>query len=167
MKHRLLAAAFAAVLLLPAALHADDDNKKLAQDFLDIITERYKMYPDSIRTKALESLAKLGPDARPAVPGLMDIVKERFKSYDEGYRLRAMEAVSTILGGDDTNVEAQLRYLQDKDEAVRLKAAKVLGRLGPQAKAAVPALSAAAQKDADEDVRRVAAAALEKIQGKK
>src|SRR5262249_29606383 len=123
-------------------------------------------YPDSIRLKSLEAIARLGPDARPLVPDLLDIVKQKYQTYDDKYRTRAMDAVSEILGGDSNSVEGLIRALKDKDEAVRLKAAKGLGRMGEEAKGAIPALTQAL-KESDEDVRRVAAAALDKIKGKK
>jgi HEAT repeat protein len=60
------------------------------------------------------------------------------------------------------DVPALIKQLQDKDEIVRLKAAKALGKLGADAKDAVPALTDAV-KDTDEDVRSVAKQALAKI----
>jgi HEAT repeat protein len=52
-------------------------------------------------------------------------------------------------------VEQLIKQLRDKDETVRLKAAKELGKLKEKAKDAIPALTAAAE-DPDEDVRSVA-----------
>jgi len=59
-------------------------------------------------------------------------------------------------------VEQLIKQLRDKDEAVRLKAAKELGRLKEKAKDAIPALMAATD-DPDEDVREVAKKALATI----
>ena len=59
-------------------------------------------------------------------------------------------------------VEALIKQLADKDETVRLKAAKELGKLKEVAKDAIPALKAATT-DADEDVREVAKKALAAI----
>ena len=59
-------------------------------------------------------------------------------------------------------VEALLKLLADKDEGIRLKAAKDLGKLKEKAKDAIPALKAATA-DPDEDVREVAAKALAAI----
>jgi hypothetical protein len=56
-----------------------------------------------------------------------------------------------------------IEELKDKDEAIRLKAAKMLGRHGPAAKAALTALQDRAKNDPDEDVRRVAARAIAAI----
>lgn len=59
-------------------------------------------------------------------------------------------------------VEALIKQLADKDETVRLKAAKELGKLKEKAKDAIPALKAATS-DSDEDVREVAKKALAAI----
>lgn len=61
-------------------------------------------------------------------------------------------------------VEALIKNLGDRDESVRLKAAKELGKLKEKAKDAVPALKVAAA-DPDEDVRAVAQKALVQILG--
>ena len=55
-----------------------------------------------------------------------------------------------------------VKQLRDKDEFVRLKAAKALGKLGADAKDALPALNEAL-KDDDADVRSVAKQALASI----
>ncbi|MEI7688024.1 MAG: HEAT repeat domain-containing protein [Planctomycetota bacterium] len=59
-------------------------------------------------------------------------------------------------------VEALIRQLGEKDESVRLKAAKELGKLKEAAADAIPALTIAT-KDADEDVRAVAQRSLTTI----
>jgi HEAT repeat protein len=61
------------------------------------------------------------------------------------------------------DVPALIRQLKDKDDFVRLKAAKSLGKLGVDAKDAIPALLETSTKDEDVDVRSVAKQALEKI----
>jgi HEAT repeat protein len=63
---------------------------------------------------------------------------------------------------ESTSVAKLIKQLKDSDEVVRLKAAKSLGKLGADAKDAIPALTQAL-KDTDEDVRSVAKAALAKI----
>ncbi len=60
------------------------------------------------------------------------------------------------------DVKVLIGHLKDKDESVRLKAAKELGKLKGQAKDAIPALTAAL-KDPDEDVRAVALKSLAAI----
>jgi hypothetical protein len=62
----------------------------------------------------------------------------------------------------NSDVKALIQQLKDANEAVRLKAAKELGKLGRQARDAIPALTEAMQDD-DADVRSVAKQALAKI----
>jgi HEAT repeat protein len=64
-------------------------------------------------------------------------------------------------------VDRLVQLLQkDPDENVRVLAAKALGRMGADAKDAVKALQAAADKDKDADVKAVAKNAIEKITAK-
>jgi HEAT repeat protein len=72
-------------------------------------------------------------------------------------------SVSTAVTQDATRVQELIAQLKNKDEAVRLKAAKELGKLKEKAKDAIPALTIAASKDEDEDVRAVAKKSLEAI----
>jgi HEAT repeat protein len=53
-----------------------------------------------------------------------------------------------------------------KDETFRCAAARALGKLGPAAKTAVPALTKLLS-DKNEDIRKAASAALKKIQEEK
>jgi HEAT repeat protein len=62
---------------------------------------------------------------------------------------------SASFGYRAPSVESLIKQLKDKDDVVRLKAAKELGKLGAAAKDAIPALTEAL-KDPDDDVRSVA-----------
>lgn len=53
-----------------------------------------------------------------------------------------------------------------KDEKFRCAAARALGKLGPEAKSAIPALSELLN-DTNEDIRKAASKALEKIKREK
>jgi HEAT repeat protein len=72
--------------------------------------------------------------------------------------------VSLSLAADTAApIKVLVSQLKDKDEAVRLKAAKALGKLGLAARDAIPALLTAT-KDEDEDVRAVAKKSLAAIE---
>ncbi|MFL5242467.1 MAG: HEAT repeat domain-containing protein [Gemmataceae bacterium] len=60
------------------------------------------------------------------------------------------------------SVDVMLPGLEDKEAGVRQVAARFLGQLGPDAKAAIPALTKA-QRDEDEEVSKAAAEVLWKI----
>jgi HEAT repeat protein len=72
--------------------------------------------------------------------------------------------VPLLASADDKTEEVikLVKQLRDKDEFVRLKAAKALGKLGADAKDALPALTDAL-KDEDADVRAVAKQAVATI----
>ncbi len=70
-----------------------------------------------------------------------------------------LSAASAARAQAAPDVKALIEELKDKDEAIRLRAAKVLGRLKEKAKEAIPALTTALQ-DPDEDVRSVAKKSL-------
>jgi hypothetical protein len=66
---------------------------------------------------------------------------------------------------DEAGLAALIRDLRSSDEGVRFKAAKALGKLGPEARAAIPTLTRLASDDPDDDVRRVARTAVAGIIG--
>ena len=68
-------------------------------------------------------------------------------------------AASAVQAQAAPDVKALIEQLKDKDEANRLRAAKILGRLKEKAKDAIPDLTTALQ-DPDEDVRSVAKKSL-------
>jgi HEAT repeats len=65
--------------------------------------------------------------------------------------------------GDPAAVSLLLELLRDRDRTVRLLASQGLGRVGPAAKEAVPALRDLALHDEDEAVRATAQDALTRI----
>jgi HEAT repeat protein len=72
-------------------------------------------------------------------------------------------ALTTVLGQTKEDVPELQKQLKDADPFVRLKAAKLLGKVGGGARDALPALHETAAKDADIDVRAVARNAAEAI----
>ena len=70
--------------------------------------------------------------------------------------------ISTLAGGCSGHITELAQQLADEDAHVRRQAARTLGELGSEAKAAVPALSKALH-DNDADVRRLVAYALGQI----
>jgi HEAT repeat protein len=76
--------------------------------------------------------------------------------------LGLLVAASSSSSAAPPEVDALIKQLSDKDESVRLKAAKELGKLKEKAKDAIPALKVATT-DSDEDVREVAKKALTAI----
>src|SRR5262249_267462 len=73
------------------------------------------------------------------------------------------QALPVPAKGKNPEATALMKQLQEKDELVRLKAAKPTGKVGDDAKPALPALKEALLDD-DEDVRSVAKQAIRKIE---
>jgi hypothetical protein len=79
----------------------------------------------------------------------------------------AQAQTGPVNGGNDgkAKIKALIKKLDSEDEDVRFKAARALGKFGPQAKMAVPGLTRLAKDDPDEDVREAAKSSLKKIKG--
>lgn len=77
--------------------------------------------------------------------------------------LSVLAASQAAMSQAKADIPELIKQLKDKDEFVRLKAAKSLGKLGADAKDALVPLQEVAAKDADADVRAVAKQAVETI----
>ncbi len=109
-----------------------------------------------VRAGALWTLRELGPEAREALPALTAAANDAHP----GVRAVAVQALARVGQGDPASVAALVAALQGEGDAdYRWKAARALGHLGPQAKAAIPGL-AAAVGDENGHVRREAVIAL-------
>lgn len=119
-----------------------------------------------VRLRAAQALARIGPDAKGAIPALRKALK------DEKEQVRT-HAASALAGIEPAlTAEAVLPVLIELLEhpgpwggqgwCVRFRAAEALGRIGADAKPAIPALREALTDD-HEDVREAAAEALGKI----
>jgi HEAT repeat protein len=154
-----LVAGLAVLSLALGVPRAAEPDKDLAPELIKILKDRVR-YDEKARFKALETFVNLGPGAKSAAPELVAVVQDRVR-YGLKFRMKALEGLAAI--GPDA--KPAVPALLEKDESVRLRAAKALGKLGADARAAVPALTEAL-RDADADVRRVAADSLAKINPK-
>jgi HEAT repeat protein len=111
----------------------------------------------SARLMAAKALRTYPVDASLVLPLLRDAAAN---DPDPDVKRVAAESVEAVTKRE---VERLAGLLKDKDENVRVLAAKALGRMGLAAKDALPALKEAAE-DKDKDVSCVAKNAIEKIQ---
>ena len=94
-----------------------------------------------VRRFAAQALGEIGPDARDAVPALNDLIK---KGNDRKEVLEAAAGALGKIGAGKAGVEALAATVKDRsaDVLVRRRAAEALGAMGPDARAAIPALLA-------------------------
>jgi HEAT repeat protein len=116
------------------------------------------------RRDAAAVLAESGAEGKSALPLLQEMSK---KDADAGVRSTAALAIARSTGAEANQraVKVMLEALKEKDPRVRQDGARCLGQVGSDAKSAIPALTRALE-DENEDVRKSAAEALDKIQSK-
>ncbi len=116
--------------------------------------------PDArVRQGAAKILARLGPEAKPAVPELIHALQDPAA----GVREAAGDALNRI--GPEA-VPALVGALTDEKAAVRESAAWTLGSIGAAAQGAVPSLRGLSANDPSPNVARAAEQALKKIQSR-
>jgi len=115
---------------------ASADAKQIQKLIRDLGADDFR-----VREKATKDLSTIGRNAIPAL-------RLALQSGDAEVRQRARRAMDAI----QTSTQYLTESLKDQDPALRKEAAEILERLGPAAKAVVPALVAALQ-DKDDAVR--------------
>ncbi len=146
---------------------AKRDEASLAQVvafFLDMLRKG-----DDIETRraALGGLASIGPAATEAVPDILALVRagKGDASKDaRGLRSGAVRVLPAIAPQDARVIEFLVGVLRDRenDSNDRINAAEALGKAGPLAQQAVPALTEALE-DKDTEIRIVAATVLKRL----
>jgi HEAT repeat protein len=127
------------------------------QTGIELLLERVREPGTPSDSKRLAAAALGGMEARTAVPVLLKLLADR----DAQVRRWAVAALGEF--ADPETVAPLSRVLiKDPDPGVRIEAAFRLGKFGGEA--ARPALTAAI-KDSNEDVRRLANAALKELAG--
>jgi HEAT repeat protein len=145
----------------------DKDAEPLVPELSKMLDDTFN-YNDTLRAGIARALGDIGPPAKSAIPSLIkassgnsDLAKAANVAIDKIQR----KPVATVpVQMIPKEVVSLLDGLRNRDESVRLAAAKSLGKLGFLAHDALPALKAAASGDADADVRRVAAEAVKLIE---
>ena len=109
---------------------------------------------------AIKAIGEIGPKAAPAIPVLVETIRET-RNADKKMLLACNYA---LLGMGKEIVPYMISLLKDDDWEMRRGGAWMLGRLGPDARDAVPALTEALN-DTNAAVRMKAAEAIKKIVG--
>jgi hypothetical protein len=88
------------------------------------------------RATAMNWLSTMGADAQPALP----VLRKRLTLSDSTSRWEAAWLIANISNGMPDDVAALTAALADKNERVRVMVILALGRIGPAAKTALPAI---------------------------
>ncbi len=149
MKHLMLIG----VLFVFTCVAAAEEDENVAKLIRGLTAEKA-----TDRKLAASELARLGPDAKPALKALVTAMR---KDKDAKVRAIALYAIKQMGDEAKTVLSDVIAALEkDKNEEVRCVACDLLGQIGKEAKAGVPALAAALK---DKDVGPSAAAALGKL----
>lgn len=108
---------------------------------IPLLIERLKDPDWTVRNAATDALAKFKTDAKPAVPELAHLL------LSEEDRVAVRTALRAIDTAGPEAVPALLTGAQHDDGAVRFMSVYLLGKVGPEAKDALPVLRELAEKD--------------------
>ncbi|MGV8041069.1 MAG: HEAT repeat domain-containing protein [Thermoanaerobaculaceae bacterium] len=117
---------------------------------------------------AAQSLCKIGPDAKEALPALKTAVtraQEQGKSHMgwRNFEPWGRAAIVLISGESEDHIQKITVFLEDSDDMVRYNTCCALRQLGSQAKSALPALYRA-KHDNDKSVQDLASQAISAIE---
>jgi HEAT repeat protein len=110
-----------------------------------------------VRADSLRALQLMGPFAREALPTLRWLAKK-----DDALRGLAAETIWRITLDPETPVKLLVQELQETNTPRQNQAVRILGQMGPQAKAAVPALRILIH-DEDHELRAASLDSLQRI----
>jgi HEAT repeat protein len=128
-----------------------------AEAAVPALTEAVRSTDPAFRIEAALALAQVKPDPQAILPVLVEVFQDR----NHPFRVRALEALSRLGLSSPDVLMMPVRMLWD-DMQARAKAAEILGRMGPAAKAAAPDL-ADVLRGSDNPARVQAALALWRI----
>jgi HEAT repeat protein len=129
---------------------------------VDVLIKQLGHKDPSMRLRAAKALTSKGVHGDAAAHSLILLLQDPDPDIRR-VAASALRAVRPDLKESDIFVPAYIMDMQDRDENIRISAARSLGRLGPAAAAAIPALQKAAQSDQETEVRHAATEALTKI----
>jgi HEAT repeat protein len=153
-----------ALLVCIAILSIGCSKKKEEEDVVyqgKPLSAWIKMLEDtnpSTRFAAIHAVGKIGPEAREAIPALVETIRQT-RNHDKRILFACNHA---LLAMGKEIVPDMISVLKDEDWEMRRGAAWILGKVGPDAKDAVPALTEALG-DSNDSVRIKASEALKKI----
>jgi HEAT repeat protein len=140
-------------------------DRKNAPAVLPVLADGVRALSADDRRQAVSTLVFLGPDSRPAAPVLVAALQEYLnKPAAQAEDFRPLVLALVKIGAGEHAVPPLVQHLADPDPDRREEVLYALMLIGKDAKAAVPAVRAAA-KDKDENVREAAKELFHSITG--
>ena len=149
--------------LRAAAIHTLRDLGSAASNAIPDMLETLRDPNRDLWHAAYDALLKIAADPRVVVPVLLEKVANTSRTNQE----TRLNAAADVVRVDPTNLTAQavlIQFVKSKS-LFRGYAIEVLGEAGPGAKTALPVVKEAL-RDSDKSVRKSAADAIRKIEGK-
>lgn len=119
-------------------LQAKPDDKQIRQEALPLLREALKRPEPHVRTMACEAIGLFGPSAAAALPELTELVKKRAEAPMEAEA--ALRAIAMLGPVAATAVPLLTEAVSEDGAPWQMSAGVALGRIGEQARPAVPAL---------------------------
>lgn len=140
------------------------DTRPVTQEIVSALTVALEDKSELVRREAVLAVAKIGPDAKDAVPTLLTLLKSKRGNQLE--RIEVPLALSKIGPVSTDVIPALIRIVEDKNDnlLMRARAIVALGNIRPPAQDASTALLKIAKEDDLELLQIKAWEALVKIQ---
>ena len=146
-----------------AAARVRLSDRSVQRDALPVLIELLMKEKDGqVRLAVFDAVTALGRDAAPAVPALLHTLRTDYGGQGKEETHQDYRAALALAAIGEPAVEGLRGLLGGRKESVRAEVAMGLGRIGPDAGAAVPDLILALG-DKSERVRREASVALGRI----
>lgn len=117
----------------------------------------------NVRRYAVDILWRHGKEYEPAIPALIHTLDNPAEGMWQDCAYHAMDLLAGMADRSEEIVSVLAKVIENTDSRMRLRAAQALGKIGPAAKGAIPALENVAENDGEEEVRSAAKEALERI----
>ncbi len=140
-----------------------ESGKESMRAALPVLIELLKSEKDGqVRLAVLDAMIDLGPDAAPAIPALVHTLRTDYGGQSKEELHQDYRSALALAAIGKPAVDGLQGLLVEKKVNVRAEAAMALGRIGPVAEAAIPALIRSLGDESDR-VRREASLALGRI----
>jgi HEAT repeat protein len=116
-------------------------DRSVRKKALPVMIELLKDEKDGqVRLAILDTLATMGPDAESAVPALVQTLRTDVGGRGQEALHQDYRSALALAAIGKPAVEGMIGLLMERKESVRAEVIMSLGRIGPQAEAAIPAL---------------------------